>query len=166
MAAGGPSAIEVVLQNPCGYPEGEDADLMPWLSELVADVAPGAASFGVRLTSDREMRRLNRTFRGKDRPTDVLSFPGGATPEGEHLGDVVIAMPVARSQAVRAGHSTARELRVLLLHGVLHCLGHDHETDQGEMARLEAELARRWVPAEPPGTRPATTAEGSDDAGA
>ena len=99
------------------------------------------------------MRRLNRTYRGKDAPTDVLSFPGQETPEGPHLGDVVIAVPVARRQAEAAGHSSERELRVLLLHGVLHCLGYDHETDDGTMERLERRLRRRWVPVavgEPP----------------
>lgn len=148
MASG--TETEIVLQNPCGYPEGDDEELLPWLRELLAELVPGAASFGVRLTTDREMRRLNRTYRGKDHPTDVLSFPGDATPEGRHVGDVVIAVPVARRQAAEAGHSPARELKVLLLHGALHCLGHDHETDGGEMARLEREVAGRRIPEEPP----------------
>jgi probable rRNA maturation factor len=95
------------------------------------------------------MRRLNRDFRGKDQPTDVLSFPGqavaGAEPEGGHLGDVAIAVPTARRQAAAAGHPLRRELEVLLLHGVLHCLGHDHETDDGTMERLESRLRRRWL---------------------
>lgn len=135
---------EVVLQNPVECPEGEEPGLLPWLERLVAEVAPGA-SFTARLTSDREVRRLNRTYRGKDAPTDVLSFPGETGPEGTHLGDVVIAVPVARRQAEAAGHPAERELRVLLLHGVLHCLGHDHETDGGEMERLEEALRARWV---------------------
>lgn len=161
-------ATEIVLQNPCGYPEGEEPELLPWLRDLLAELAPGAASFGVRLTSDREMRRLNRGFRGKDYPTDVLSFPGDTTPEGVHVGDVVIAVPVARRQAAEAGHTPARELRVLLLHGALHCLGHDHETDTGEMERLEAELVRRRIPIEPRPAGPATNAVAEserDDAG-
>lgn len=142
--ARGESAPEVVLQNPTGAPEGDDPDLPSWLVRLVAELAPGA-SFTARLTSEREVRRLNRTYRGKDAPTDVLSFPGESGPEGEHLGDVVIAVPVARRQAEAAGHSAAHELRVLLLHGLLHCLGHDHETDEGEMETLEAELRERWI---------------------
>ena len=77
--------------------------------------------------------------------TDVLSFPGERGPEGVHLGDIVICPAVARDQARRLGHSPERELRTLLLHGVLHCLGHDHETDDGEMERLEARLRRRWI---------------------
>ena len=99
----------------------------------------------VRFTSDRELRRLNRTFRAKDRPTDVLSFPGERSGEGWHLGDVAISVPTARRQALEAGHETGEELRVLLLHGVLHCLGYDHETDDGAMERLERRLRRRWI---------------------
>lgn len=156
---------EVVLQNPSGYPEAGERELASWLESLVAEVAPEAESFAVRFTSDREMRRLNRTFRGRDYPTDVLSFPGGAGPDGRHLGDVVISVPVARRQATVAGHSVARELRVLLLHGVLHCLGHDHETDDGAMERLEAELAERRIPAEGGEGPGASEGEGAGDAG-
>ncbi len=148
-AAGG-GTCEIVVQNPGRFREAvgeERGKLAAWLAALVAELAPESASFGVRLASDREMRRLNRTYRGKDAPTDVLSFPGQATPEGPHLGDVVIAVRFARRQAEAAGHSSERELRILLLHGVLHCLGHDHETDGGRMERLERKLRRRWVPA-------------------
>lgn len=151
-ASPGPDApraagCEVTLQNPGGYPEGDEADLAGWLERLLDEVAPAAESFGVRLTSDREMRRINRAFRGKDAPTDILSFPGGPTEDGLHLGDVVISVPTARRQARDAGYPTARELRLLLLHGVLHCMGHDHETDDGTMDRLEARLRRAWLPA-------------------
>jgi len=122
----------------------------------VAGLAPADASLGVRFTSDRELRRLNSTYRGKDSPTDVLSFPGetsdpegpslpGESPEGHHLGDVAISVPTARRQAAVAGHGVEREIQVLLLHGLLHCLGYDHETDDGEMDRLEGELRSRWL---------------------
>ncbi len=153
---------EIVVQNPGGYREGRGGELARWLEALLAELAPEHASFGVRLTSDREMRRLNRTYRGKDAPTDVLSFPGQDTAEGRHLGDVVIAVPVARRQAAAAGHSSEREIRILLLHGVLHCLGHDHETDDGTMERLERRLRRRWVPAEEGG--PPSRAAGGREA--
>lgn len=136
---------EIVLQNPNRYPEAGTRRVRPWLERLLADLAPDAASFGVRFTGDREMLRTNRGFRGKEKTTDVLSFPGAETPEGRHLGDVLISVPAARRQAAEAGHSADRELRVLVLHGVLHCLGHDHETDQGEMERLERRLRRRWI---------------------
>ncbi|HEV2846660.1 MAG TPA: rRNA maturation RNase YbeY [Thermoanaerobaculia bacterium] len=132
---------EIVLLNPNHYPETATRRLRPWLAGLVAALAPEAESFGVRFVSDREMRRVNREFRGKDKTTDVLSFPG----EEGHLGDVMIAVPTARRQAAEAGHGIGRELKVLLLHGVLHCMGHDHETDQGEMERLERRLRRTWI---------------------
>jgi probable rRNA maturation factor len=136
--------LELALHNPCGYPEVRLRRLRPWLAALLRQLAPGVGSFGVRFTSDREMRRMNRHFRGKDQPTDVLSFPERVEPGG-HLGDVAIAVPTARRQAAAAGHPVERELRLLLLHGVLHCLGYDHETDGGEMERLEQRLRRQWL---------------------
>jgi probable rRNA maturation factor len=94
----------------------------------------------VALVSDRRIRDLNRRFRGKDEPTDVLSFPAD---EPGVLGDVVIALGVASRQAKAAGHGLAVELRVLALHGLLHLLGYDHEDDDGRMARVEARLRRK-----------------------
>jgi probable rRNA maturation factor len=132
---------EIVLQNPNRYPEARARALRPWLERLVGELAPEARSLGVRFAGDRELRRFNLQYRGKDKPTDVLSFPG----EEGHLGDILISVPTARRQAESAGHPTERELKVLLLHGVLHCLGYDHETDQGEMERLERRLRRRWI---------------------
>jgi probable rRNA maturation factor len=95
------------------------------------------------------MRALNRRFRGFDRATDVLSFPAGngdVPDDGEgtdYLGDIVISVDTARRQARRRGSTLPRELRVLALHGLLHLLGHDHETDQGEMRRIEYRLRRK-----------------------
>lgn len=132
---------EIVLQNPNRYREAQARRLRPWLERLVDDLAPQAESLGVRFSGDREMRRANRAWRSKDKTTDVLSFPG----EEGHLGDILISVPAARRQAASAGHSVERELKILLLHGILHCLGYDHETDQGEMARLERRLRRRWL---------------------
>lgn len=109
---------------------------------------PGTG-LAVCLVSDGRMREYNRTFRGADRVTDVLAFGGdeGPDPEGRvHLGDVVIAVPAASRQARQAGHSLARELKILALHGYLHLLGHDHETDHGEMRRLQARLERKLLP--------------------
>lgn len=115
------------------------------MSLVANQLAPHQDSLGVRLTGDREMRRLNREFRGKDKSTDVLSFPGDATPEGRHLGDIVVSVETARRQAAERGHGLDREVRLLLLHGLLHCLGHDHESDAGEMDRLERKLRRKWL---------------------
>jgi probable rRNA maturation factor len=145
-----PRDVDLSLDNPCGYAEVRRRQLRPWLVALLGELAPEAQSFAVRFTSDREMRRLNRDFRGKDKTTDVLSFPGETAPtghhvEGHHLGDVVIAVPTARRQAEERGGEVERELRTLLLHGVLHCLGYDHETDNGAMERLERKLRRRWL---------------------
>jgi len=136
---------EISLENPNRYPEVDINSLGRWLGKLVAELAPEADSLAVRFVGTRAMKRLNATYREIDRPTDVLSFPGEATPEGHHLGDLAIAIPVARRQAKELGHSTERELRCLLLHGVLHCLGHDHASDEGEMDRLELGLRERWV---------------------
>lgn len=135
---------EITVQNPRRYRSLQTSDLRLWLDELLRELAPDTSSFGVRLIDDDEMRQLNWRFRGLDRPTDVLSFPGGDTEEGHHLGDVVISIPTARAQAEQRGHSTRSELRLLLVHGVLHCLGYDHEADSGEMDRIESRLRRRW----------------------
>ncbi len=122
----------------------------PALARWLAGTAPAAARGTVTLVlaEDAEVRRLNRTWRGIDAATDVLSFPADSSaprPRGvpRHLGDIVIATGVARAQALDAGHSLTTELRVLALHGLLHLLGHDHETDDGQMARVERRLRRK-----------------------
>jgi probable rRNA maturation factor len=93
----------------------------------------------VAVVPDARIRELNHRYRGKDAPTDVLSFPAG---EAAYLGDVVIALGVARRQAAAAGHTLGTEFRVLALHGLLHLLGYDHERDTGQMRRLERRLRR------------------------
>ena len=113
-----------------------------WLTKAAPAVAKGDVS--VAVVSDRRMRALNRQFRGKDVATDVLSFPATHIPGvSAFLGDIVIASGVAGRQAKEAGHTVATELRVLALHGLLHLLGHDHDTDHGAMARLEARLRNK-----------------------
>jgi probable rRNA maturation factor len=136
---------EVEISGLGRFPAARAARLAPWLERLVAGLAPDHDSFAARFVGDRTMRAWNRDYRGQDRTTDVLSFPGERTPDGRHLGDVAISVPQAARQAAAAGRPLARELRVLLLHGVLHCLGHDHETDDGEMAALERRLRRRYL---------------------
>jgi probable rRNA maturation factor len=93
------------------------------------------------------MRALNREFRGKDRATDVLSFPAGEAFDdpGHYIGDVVISIDTAMRQAGDIGHTLEREVSELLIHGVLHLCGYDHETDQGEMNRLELRLRRKLL---------------------
>lgn len=100
----------------------------------------------VLFTGDAELRRLNAAFRGKNRPTDVLSFPDGraSSPrEAPRIGDIAISLPAARRNATRAGHGLRREVRQLLIHGFLHLLGYDHEVDGGEMHELERALHER-----------------------
>lgn len=125
-----------------------------WLKRAAPPGARGDVT--VALVSDGRMRALNRTFRGKDYATDVLSFPvtsadsrasrgvtGMRKSVRDYLGDIVIATGVAQRQADEAGHPGGTELRVLALHGLLHLLGYDHERDSGEMARFEARLRKK-----------------------
>jgi probable rRNA maturation factor len=98
----------------------------------------------VLLTRDSEIRALNSRFRRVDSPTDVLSFPAQERPApGEYLGDVVISVESAARQAREAGWRLGEEIQFLVIHGMLHLLGHDHERDRGEMDRLQARIARR-----------------------
>ncbi len=99
----------------------------------------GNRYFDTLITGDAELQRLNRDFRGKDYPTDVLSFPVAAE-GGRFLGDIAISLGRARAQAREFGHTVEREVQILMLHGVLHLAGFDHETDTGAMAGAE----RRW----------------------
>jgi probable rRNA maturation factor len=96
----------------------------------------------VLLTTDAALRDLNRRFRGKDKATDVLSFPStNSAPDAEKIaGDVAISVETARRQAAEQGHWLAVELRVLMLHGLLHLAGYDHENDEGRMQRRERQL--------------------------
>jgi len=101
---------------------------------------------GVKLCSDATMAAYNRKYRHKAGPTDVLSFPDGSLRQegGVYLGDIVIAVPVAARQAKAAGHALAVELQILLLHGLLHLAGYDHEKDGGTMSRKERALRKEW----------------------
>lgn len=124
------------------------ADKIPTTRTLARFLAAAQAAVRLRgrvsvlLTTDREMRRLNRRFRGINKPTDVLSFPADASLPGPEkiAGDLAISVPTARRQGRACGHSLSLELKVLMLHGLLHLAGYDHETDTGEMARREQRL--------------------------
>jgi probable rRNA maturation factor len=113
--------------------------LATWLSRVAPVRRPSAVT--VAVVSDARVRALNRSYRGKNRATDVLSFPTSSP--SPFLGDIVIARGVARRQARAAGHGERTEWRVLALHGLLHLLGYDHESDDGTMARVEARLRRK-----------------------
>jgi probable rRNA maturation factor len=97
----------------------------------------------VVLAGDRTLRRLNREYRGKDKATDVLSFPALEEFAGQHGGDLAISLDTAKRQADEFGHTLRDEVRVLLLHGLLHLSGMDHEVDGGEMAARENALRER-----------------------
>jgi probable rRNA maturation factor len=100
-----------------------------------------AGEVSVLLTGDAAIRMLNRKYRRKDKATDVLSFPAAETAEGV-AGDLVISLETALMQAEERGHTLEMEIKVLLLHGLLHLAGYDHEADNGRMHRKEARLRR------------------------
>lgn len=128
-------------------------DVLGWLSGVLATEWPDAGEVSVMLQSDAEIQRLNREFRGRSGATDVLSFPDDQSNLEPRLGDIAVSLETASRQADEAGHSLTTEVKALLLHGVLHCLGYDHERDDGEMEQLELTLRERWL----------TSREGSGD---
>jgi probable rRNA maturation factor len=121
---------------------------VPGLNEASLDRFLGRARRAVRLrgkvtvlvTTNQALRVLNERFRGKDQPTDVLSFPVESAESGDFAGDVAISAEIAAQNARRLGHSPAAEVKILALHGVLHLAGYDHERDKGQMARKEERL--------------------------
>lgn len=111
--------------------------LRAFARDLTAQVAAGR-EFTCLLTGDPVLRKLNRDFLGHDYATDVLSFPSGSG--AGPLGDLAISVDRAAAQAGARGHGVDDEIRILMLHGVLHLTGYDHETDRGRMRRVES----RW----------------------
>ena len=127
--------------------------LTDFLGRVRSALCLGDRDLTVCLVSDASIARLNRSFRGKPGPTDVLSFPANghaalrrarlstSSPSStSYLGDIAISLEAARRNAARFGRTLPQELRVLMLHGVLHLLGYDHETDRGRMDRVERRL--------------------------
>jgi probable rRNA maturation factor len=139
----GAARLHVVVTTALGRPvaRGPAAGLASWLPAAAPATSGGQVT--IAIVSDGTMRRLNRQHRGIDRATDVLSFPEAAGMAAGRLGDIAIAEGVARRQARDAGHSIGTEFRILALHGLLHLLGYDHETDRGQMARVEDRLRRQ-----------------------
>ncbi len=129
--------------------EARRAGLEAFAQTLREHVA-GGREFRCLITDDRELRRLNRQFLGKDYPTDVLSFPEPPPPgrrkasPGGFLGELAVSAHRAREQAAEFGHVLGEEIRILMLHGVLHLLGMDHETDRGRMARAETAWRKKF----------------------
>jgi len=122
----------------------------------LAEVGRGDSTLTIAFVRDRTIRRLNSRFRATDRATDVLSFPAGNADDAagalfignnspEELGDVVVSTDTAQRQAVEAGHPFDREVDELVIHGVLHLCGYDHETDSGQMNRLELRVRKKLL---------------------
>ena len=97
----------------------------------------------VLITSNSDLRALNRRFRGKNKPTDVLSFPAEAEQSKNNAGDIAISSQIASRNARALGHPVAAEVKILVLHGILHLRGYDHDRDQGEMAEIEQRLRQQ-----------------------
>ena len=101
------------------------------------------AKVNVLVTTSTEMKSLNRQFRGKDKPTDVLSFPAEPGLQNELAGEIAVSAEIATRNALALGHSPAEEIKILVLHGILHLRGYDHECDNGQMAKREKQLRAR-----------------------
>ncbi len=112
---------------------------------LSIEIEDEITDVSIAFVDDETMKTLNRKFRHKNRTTDVLTFPadetyGDPNRKGKPLGDIVISVDQARRQGAEERHSLATEVRYLLVHGILHALGYDHETDHGEMNELEVDV--------------------------
>jgi probable rRNA maturation factor len=129
----------------------QDAVLARFLSSVRRELKLGRREVTVCFVDDREIARLNKRFRGKPKPTDVLSFPANGTGASDFphedgakvLGDIAISPQAARRNAKLFGRTLDEEIRILILHGVLHLAGYDHEVDDGEMERIEMRLRKK-----------------------
>jgi probable rRNA maturation factor len=117
-------------------------DLNRFLASAI-EVLGLTGEFSVLLTGDEQLRALNLQFRGKDKPTDVLSFPPLAETAGGG-GDLAISLETASVQAAERGHTLQMEVKLLILHGLLHLAGYDHERDKGQMRRRETHLRKQF----------------------
>ena len=142
---GGLYALPFVLEPKVITLDSEEHEIRERPLTLFAGRAKRAigleGELNIRITSDAEMRRLNRQFRKKNQATDVLSFPSGLA---DMAGDVAISADIAAANATQLGHSLDTELKILILHGLLHLAGYDHESDEGQMSLREARLRRQF----------------------
>jgi probable rRNA maturation factor len=119
----------------------DNGKLRHFLKSLIPELGIGRREFSVVFITDEKIRQLNRDYRGYDKPTDVLSFRGN----GEYLGDILISSETAYNQSRKSSTlSFESNVRRLVLHGLLHLMGYDHETDNGEMRTIERRLRRRF----------------------
>jgi probable rRNA maturation factor len=117
--------------------------LQPWIelaTKMLQAIGNEQASATIAFVSDKTIRDLNNQFRGIDKSTDVLSFP---SEEDDNLGDIAISLDTAAAQCMENGLTLDEEIAQLMLHGLLHLSGYDHETDNGEMNRLELKLRKK-----------------------
>jgi probable rRNA maturation factor len=145
----GRTAPELFVRNLQRRHAIDRRSLVAFLGDVARAVGARDRSATLALVNDERIRALNREYRGFDKSTDVLSFPAGEPPVeafegGDYLGDIVVSVETAERQARRRGSTLAKELRLLTLHGFLHLLGYDHETDDGRMRRIEYRLRRRF----------------------
>jgi len=138
-----PDSEPLVLFRPRRAPAGLRRPALEEFAQLLRRRVAGGREFQCLVTDDRELQRLNRQFLGKDYPTDVLSFPAvkmarPGKPAPRVLGELAISAKRAAEQAREFGHPVEDEIRILMLHGVLHLVGMDHERDRGAMARAES----------------------------
>ena len=135
--------MEISVVNRYGGREVGTRDftsLLRWLARRLERTGSGCT---VLLCGNREIEALNHRFLGRSRPTDVLAFPSGNDGDEQgYLGDIAVSVETARLQATRNGLSLGEEINRLIVHGFLHLLGFDHETDNGEMRRIEKTLLR------------------------
>src|SRR5581483_8774412 len=134
-------------------PEVSRRELIQWSRAILHYLGQKRAELSLALVPDREIHALNRQYRHKDKPTDVLSFPLADEVQPSLLGDVVISLETAARQARRRRHSLREEIQILLIHGILHLLGYDHEVSRSEairMHRKEREIKAMLVPSQSP----------------
>ena len=117
-------------------PEVSRAEIRQWVRTILQHLDQTQAELSLALVTDPEIHVLNRQYRGKDKPTDVLSFPLADALQPLLLGDVVISIETAARQARRRGHALQEELQTLLIHGVLHLLGYDHAVSRRAAIRM------------------------------
>ncbi len=133
----------VVVRNLQRRFKVDQRELQSFLARVAVSTGVDESSATLVLVADARIQELNRDYRGFDKPTDVLSFHGVGG-SADYLGDIVISVETADRHARRRHSNLKRELKVLTLHGFLHLLGYDHETDNGEMRRIEYRLRRKF----------------------
>lgn len=138
----------VDIQTPHIKAEAKTRNSAAWgaqrvLYRLLSKKAP--REICLSLVGDSRIRRLNKSYLGRDRVTDVLSFPLGTRVDGYwHLGDVIICLPQARRQALKQSHGLAKEIAILAVHGSLHLLGYNHDTPKDPMSKIESEIMKEF----------------------